>query len=347
MTLSESSIDELRASFLQFAQDSKSSSPLYHSLSLAIAEDLKLLKLAKHCNPNQPGPLLFFAAAHFLLLQGRSHPLANYYPSLEGQKEIDVDVYSLFQGFCLSNKSALIPLLTGRRVQTNEVRRSAFLYPAFSYLCQFFGGEPINLIEIGPSAGLNLNLDEYAYQYGENIHRGDPQSLVKLLCTLKGNTVPALPEDFPVVASRLGLELSPVSIESHDEQLWLQALIWPEHLDRFELMRAAIEVREQQPQTIIAGDVLHTLPEALSAIRNKHPVLVYSSLVLYQLSDQHKQDLKQMLSDAAQDRTLFHISAEWDGVEQLEIICTDYQMGDSIHLANSEAHGRWLQWLVE
>jgi len=292
-------------------------------------------------------PNLFFAAVHFLLLQGAQHPLKDYYPSLGGEKRNISKAFPHFRDFYIENQAALMPLLKTRRVQTNEVRRSAFLFPAFSYVSKLVKGKPIALLEIGPSAGFNLNWDKYAYVYNGIIHRGNTQSRVKLACTLKGSKNPPIPEVFPQVASRLGLELSPVSLDNAEERYWLQALIWPEHVDRIELLRRAIKVWEEQPQTMIAGDATKTLPKAIFEIEKRHPVVVYSSLALYQFSAQQKDSFYKILSDSAHDRRLFHISAEWDGVKQVEIKLSDYANNVSTHLANSEAHGSSLRWLAD
>ena len=51
--------------------------------------------------------------------------------------------------------------LTTRRVQTNEVQRTWALLPAFLSL----GESRLDLLELGPSAGLNLVWDRYRYRY--------------------------------------------------------------------------------------------------------------------------------------------------------------------------------------
>ena len=230
-------------------------------------------------------------------------------------------------------------------MQTNEVRRSAFLYPAFSHISGLLGGAALALLEIGPSAGLNLNWDKYAYTYAENIHRGNLQSPVQLDCALKGPLLPPFPEPFPEIASRAGLELSPIQLDKDDERLWLEALVWPEHQDRIDLLHAALEVWNTHPQEIIEGDAVETLPEILSSMPDDGPLVIYHSSALYQFPTEKEQEFKKILAGYGKERSLFHLSAEGD--TQNEIKLSTYPNAESIHLANSEAHGRWLEWLVE
>ena len=58
-------------------------------------------------------------------------------------------------------------------VQTNEVRRSALLLPAFFLVSREAQGRPLYLLEIGTAAGLNLLWDRYGYDYGNGLRSGD------------------------------------------------------------------------------------------------------------------------------------------------------------------------------
>jgi hypothetical protein len=86
--------------------------------------------------PEQPLPNLFFAAVHFLLLQDPAAPLGQFYPSLFSTAASPEAAYPAFRAFCLAHAAALQHLLARRRVQTNEVSRCAYLFPAFALVAQ-------------------------------------------------------------------------------------------------------------------------------------------------------------------------------------------------------------------
>ena len=49
---------------------------------------------------------------------------------------------------------------------------------------------PIGLVEVGPSAGLNLGFDRYSYDFGDGTVRGDVTSAVELACEVRAGAPP-------------------------------------------------------------------------------------------------------------------------------------------------------------
>ena len=106
-------------------------------------------------------------------------------------------------------------------------------------------GKPLSIVDLGASAGLHLLWDHYGYDYGEGKRFGNPNSQVRLTCSLRGNVSPPLPSQLPLVAYRVGIDLNPIDVNDPERMLWLKALVWPEHRKRAETLNSAIELAKQ------------------------------------------------------------------------------------------------------
>jgi hypothetical protein len=253
--------------FVRFARDEfHNSSPLYERLSRAIAQDAELIALAAHCRKGERIPNLLFAAVHYLLLSGISHPLAQFYKSLGSFFDGREDPIPDFRSFCLQHVERIRELIAVRLVQTNEASRCAGLMPLFISASKGVRGRPLYLVDIGASAGLNLFWDRYGYKYGDRIEAGDRNSPVQIVCGLRGPNAPPLPAFFSPVTGRVGVDLNPLDVRVQEDALWLRALIWPEHETRAELLRDAITVVRQQPLQLLAGDGIDLLAGIISTI---------------------------------------------------------------------------------
>ncbi len=273
--------ETLAKRFLRFASaEYRHASPLYEHLAQCIATDPPLLALAAHASSEQPIPNLFFAAIHFLLLRGAAHPLAQFYPSLTSTPSEPQLAYPEFQDFCLTHADAIRHQLITRINQTNEVGRCTYLMPAFTLISRLAQTRPLALVEIGTSAGLNLMWDHYGYNYGSGMVCGNLQSPVQLMCTLRGDHRPLLPERLPEVAIKIGVDLNAIDIQNEDDALWLRALVWPEHRQRAARLRHAIEITRKQPPQLQSGDGLVMLPDILGTIPQDTALCVFHTHVL-------------------------------------------------------------------
>lgn len=153
-------LEALASRFIRFAREQcHNYSPLYEKLAMGISRDRDILALAAMCRKEQPVPNLFLGSVHFLLQNGARDPLSTFYPNLGGEPPPDEDPYPAFRAFVLQHREDIFTLISTRLVQTNEVRRSACLFPAFGVIAGRAGGKPLSLIEVGASAGLNLLWD--------------------------------------------------------------------------------------------------------------------------------------------------------------------------------------------
>jgi hypothetical protein len=330
--------------FRTFAGHTEIFSPLYHLFCEHIAQDDEMLGLAAHTRIGQPPPNMFFAAAHYLLIGEPEHELAQFYPNLGGTQPPGPATYPLFRSFCLERSATISTLLSERITQTNEVRRCALLLPAFTMVQQLAGGAPLALLEIGPSAGLNLNFDHYAYDYGAG-RIGLRDSTVCCATELRGSHHPPLPEHFPNVASRLGVDLNPIRHDDADGLRWLTALIWPEHTERFANLRAAIAIAQRYPPPLVAADALAVLPDLLAEQPVDVALCVYHTMVVYQFSPEQKAQLTAILHAASSTRPIYRLGCE--GVSSHpEAWLTIYQQGqaEELFLATCSGHMNWIEW---
>jgi hypothetical protein len=323
-------------------------SPLYAHLCLNGASDPEILALVIDADRATQIPNLLFGAVHYLLLSGVQHPLAAFYPDLTPNPRTLADSYPIFQEFCRDHSDAIRQLVNTRRVQTNEVRRCSALLPAFGLIAQRSGGKPLALVEVGASAGLHLRWDRYCYNYGESMRLGDPESPVQIVVETRGEHKPPIPDQFPEIIYRIGLDLHPVDASDEAATRWLRALIWPEHKERRELLDAALSVARANPVQIITGDAAEALPDLFADAPDDAVLCVYHSYALNQMPQNiHTQTLAALESHASQ-RDFFRVSQEWyGGQDQPHLHLFSYRHGqmETELLAYCESHGRWIEWL--
>ncbi|HEY2034077.1 MAG TPA: DUF2332 domain-containing protein [Rhizomicrobium sp.] len=328
----------------------RANSPLYARLAEGIGTDAELRELAAQAKKGQPPANILLGAVHYLLLRGAQHPLRRFYPNLNGGAGVaGEDPFPRLQDFVRAHRDALLPLIRTKVTNTNEVGRSAHLHAAFRAVAKQ-AGEPLNLVEIGPSAGLNLIWDRYGVGY----HRGEerfelpvPNPALVIDCELRGDKKPPLGPT-PRIAGRVGLELNPVNLEDPDQRDWLRALVWPDTKGRFERLEAALKAYASERPEIRTGSALDLLPDAFRAIPEDQPVCVYHSYVVYQFSTEMKEALESLLTLAGLRRPVWRIAIEGDatGLNMVEMIRYSDGVRDAQTLALCHPHGAWLEWLA-
>ena len=335
---------DVSAQFTDFAQYCVDSSVLYGFLTVRIAKDEELLAIAAHCQPGQPTPNMLFGAVHYLLHGGQPNPLSRYYPSLTLNHESPDHVFPSFKKFVLSNAEHIIEILQTRLVQTNEVQRSAFLYPSFLTASRLFDNRPLSLIEIGPSAGFNLLWDQYLYQYNDQEPVGLPNSSLTLTSSYRGDARPDFSGPMPTISRRIGIDLHPIDLMDRDEIQWLQALIWPEHFERKMRLNKAIRIAMVNPIEMIQGNAFELLPQVLAEVPETEIAAVYHTFVANQFSEEQRQTLLKIVEDFGSKRDVIHIH----NCIEPHLHATIYRNGERIDipLATGDPHARWIEWLA-
>src|SRR6185295_6565278 len=141
-------------------------------------------------------PLYVFAGVHLLALTGE-----------------EPDPWPRFAEVVHERKDVLARFADEQQIQTNEVQRSWALLPAFLSLA---GERPLDLVELGPSAGLNLLWDRYAYRYPAGSW-GEPDAALVLEGRAVDGPPAALLERRPEVRGRIGIDRSPVDVCREDD----------------------------------------------------------------------------------------------------------------------------------
>ena len=323
-------------------------SPLYQNLALRVAEDPELLRLAASAQAKAALPNLFFAAVHLLLLNGEHHQLAAFYPSLNNSSRHYDYVYPYFRSFVMEHREEIREIMVTHSVQTNEVGRCAVLIPAFGLVAAQTKRQPLTMIEIGSSAGLTLLWDRYHYRYGEVLECGDPDSPVKIECSLRGEMRPPIPGQLPKLASRTGIDLSPIDVNNVESVQWLRALVWPDNQKRARQLEPAIRLLKQTPPRIITGNALDLLPSLIEKVPKKAALCVYHSFTLTLASREPREKLHSVLTMASDNRDLFLVWIEWPTDSETPILgLAKFKNGIKKEktLARCHSHGEWLEWM--
>lgn len=337
--------DVLSRYFLSFAKkECKGSSPLYEHLSLKIAEDNDLLEISANAQEGQPVPNLFLSAVHNLLLKGSKHPLKQYYPSLAANPKSYKSSFITFKDFCLEYRNEIESILKTRLVQTNEVGRCAYLYPAFCTVYQI-SQRPLALMEIGTSAGLQLLWDKFSYSYGAMNMYGNKNSKLDITAEIRGKRIPPL-HSTPPVSMRVGFDLNTIDLNDEDEKLWLKSLIWPEHKERMVMFEKAASYIDTTPVNLVEGDAISLLSKYVEKIPQDSVICIFHTHVANQIPDENKKQLMKTVESIGIKRDIFHIYNNMqDRYLHLDYYLNQIESHNTI--AETDGHGRWFSWLLE
>ena len=338
-------MDRLANAFREFAKECHGSSAVYEALSLHIAGDEGLLALASTAQLGQPVPNLLFAAVHAILLRDGDADLSPYYGSLASDPLPPSEAFPAFRTFTLAHREEIETSLAKRLVQTNEVRRTIYLASALARLGREFPDRPFHLIEIGTSAGLNLLLDRFGYQYAGGKPFGDPASPVQLRSEVRGEHRPPATLRGVRVVGRVGVDLNPLDVRRPEDLFWLRALVWPEHAERRRLLERATELQSEAPVRLVAGDGIARLPDLVAEADPDAVVCVFHTHVANQMGAEGRTRLLATVEALGQERDLVHLH---NNIEP-HLHATLYRGGErkDFPLARVDGHARWVEWLDE
>jgi hypothetical protein len=279
-------------------------------------------------------PLRLFGGVHYLELAG-TEPYA-----LSGE-------WSDFRRALKAQREFLARFVREQAVQTNEVQRCYALLPAFLALARDHGASALDLVELGPSAGLNLLWDRYAYRY-----RAGRWGSSELL--LQGVEYAPVPHEVLArrvdVRRRLGIDLKPVDVTTDHGARLLHAFIWPGRVERAQRLRQAIAILRREPPTLVRGDYVELLPSVL-AERDEHALtIVFQTASTGYIGRERRAELRELLEAAGREAPLGWVSTraveelEEDRHDSYELEVALWPGGERRFLLRCDFHGNWIRW---
>ena len=232
--------------------------------------------------------------------------------------------------------------------QTNEVGRSGILYPGVMAVAAQFGPR-VELIEIGASGGLNLNMDFYGYRFGA-VTAGALDSPVQLAPDWIG----PLPILAPVeVVERSGVDLNPLDLTDPATAHHMLAYIWPDQTDRVSRAEGAIAIACAYPPPVEQGDGADWIERKLAQPQEAGVTrIVYHSVALQYFPAQGRERVVHAIR-AAGERATIERPLAWLSMEfRQEVVAAELTLqtwpgaGEPILLARTHPHGAHIDWLV-
>jgi hypothetical protein len=309
--------------FLNQAAQCEGRSQLYAELLRAWAGDSEAAELVGP-DPSWDAPLRLIGGLHYLVLGGE----AGWDDPLEEHADF------------------LREFVATQGVQTNEVQRSWLLLPLLLRVAQRTGAETFDLIELGPSAGLNLVWDRYRYCY-EAGEWGRDDALLRFEGEERSPVPAELLELEPKVRGRIGLDRSPIDVTSEEGARLLRSFVWAGQDDRVRRLEQAIEAVRADPPELVRGDFVEELPVVLAAQPRDGLTVVFQTASFGYIGDEGRARVRLVLEQAGEDRPLAFISTGKPRAPEED--CWGLRLvfwpgGEREFAGHADFHGSWLQW---
>ncbi|MFC7451225.1 DUF2332 domain-containing protein [Rhodococcus daqingensis] len=288
--------------------DAAGTSPLYKRVAVALSESDEALRAIGAAPARKRHPTVILAALHDLALAGRAPALAAAYATGDGDAAADAAIDTL-----LRMTDSVVAIAVRRQTRTDETGRCAVLYPAIAEAARRVGADAVGLIDVGCSAGLNLNVDRVGITYSNGQSLGDPSSPVQLSSSIVGDR-PLPMRAMPEVVARVGIDLDPVDVTDPEEARWLRACLWPDQPERAARLDAEMALAATAPPLLLRGDALEVVPDAFARVPADALPVVTTAWALSRFPLESRLRFLHRLDEAAAGRTVAWVSAEGVGV---------------------------------
>ena len=288
-------------------------------------------------------PLRVAGALHGLVLTGKSKELSEVFPPVAEPLDDD-ELWDAVERSLHSHSDFVLRYLKSAP-QTNEVRRAGILLPGFLTIAEL-ARLPFRLLEIGASAGLNLNWDRFGYRLGSTSW-GDQSSTVQLEPSWSGKAPPALGSI--EITEKSGCDLHPLDPERSEDRRRLLSYIWPDQMDRLQQIRAALDIARSAGGRVAKADAVGWLRSKLRPLTPGIVHVIYHSSVWMYFNASAQRAGRDVLKEAG-SRATFESPVAWlrfepDGeAPGGALTLTLWPQGEERCLARADYHGRWVNW---
>ncbi len=256
-----------------------------------------------------------------------------------------VEPWEAFRAIVAERSEWVREFVRERTIQTNEPQRCWALLPLFLTVARTTE-KPLDLLELGSSAGLNLLWDRYRYEYTGGSW-GPSESPLQL----RGEERRAVPGDLlateAVVARRRGIDVAPIDATTDDGLRVLWSFVTrPEYRER---VRRAAELLRAEPVELVRGDYLDVLPELLAERDERTLTVVFQTISTIYLPTERVFRLRELVDAAGAQAPLAWISTptpEEHGLRgrQYPLELALWPGGERRLVAEMPNHGDWLDW---
>ena len=243
-----------------------------------------------------------------------------------------------------THDAALLPWLDGPP-QTNEPGRSAALLTGLLPVVGRFG-QPLEVLEIGASAGLNLLIDRYGFDLGGS-RFGPADAAVTIAPIWTGAPPEAADVRFHSVR---GVDVRPIDLSDPAAAARLAAYVWVDAPARAARLEAAIALAQAYPPDLVTGDAAEWIEARLAEPQPAGVTRVLLHSVVWQYLGPERQQRIRAAMTAAGDRATAERPLAWvrmepdrDAAVQEVWVETWPDGAPAARVAFSHAHGAWLR----
>ena len=232
--------------------------------------------------------------------------------------------------------------------QTNEVSRSSSILGGCLTVAEATG-LPIEIYEIGSSAGLNLGFDGWRYDLG-GVLWGDADAAVRIVSRWDGG----VPLTAPLrVVHRAGCDRNPLDPANPTDRARLLSYIWPDQAERLARIEAALGAAAEAGTLVEAADAADWVESRFAGPGAPGRVRVLVHTIVWQYLPSATQTRIESAVRAAgraasADRPVAWLRVEPDGVSgSAGVRLTLWPGGETRLLGRADYHGRWNRWTAD